>query len=300
MTIKLRIMKRLIFIITLLFSDNISWAAEANTGGSTSNFYMETIVIMFFVALLLLIVALVLLKTVRIMAAEIKSPSQILAKQLVKMQEYHEWKAAEKFASSSKTSIWVKLMGLRPLSEEKDMMLDHDFDGITELDNPTPAWFNVLFYGSILFGVVYLLNYHVLKWSPLQDEEYAIEMKAAEVEKAAYLAKAGNLIDENSVKVDNSPAVIAAGKAVYMQNCVACHVADGGGSVGPNLTDEYWIHGGTINSIFKTIKYGVPEKGMIAWEKTLTAKQTADLSNFILTLKGTKPANPKEPQGTKL
>lgn len=294
-------MKRLIYIIILLFAGHSSWAAEAtNTSSNSGNYYTETIVILFLVVLLLLIVALVLLKTVRIMAAEIKSPSPLPASKSTKMLEYHEWEAEVKTAKGSQPSIWTKLMGLRPISEEKDMMLEHDFDGITELDNPTPAWFNVLFYGSILFGAAYLLNYHVFKWSPLQDEEYVIEMKAAEEQKASFLAKAGNLIDENSVKVNSDPAIIAAGKAVYMQNCVACHVADGGGSVGPNLTDEYWIHGGTINSIFKTIKYGVPEKGMIAWEKTLTAKQTSDLSNFILSLKGTKPANPKEPQGEKL
>lgn len=300
MTIKLRIMRRLLLIFTLLFASHSTWAATANAGISTNNFYTEAIVILFLVAVLLLIVALVLLKTVSVMAGEIKSPTQIILAEPAKMLEYHEWETAQKSEKSSKPSIWVKLMGLRPLSEEKDIMLDHDFDGITELDNPTPAWFNVLFYGSILIGTVYLLNYHVFKWSPLQDEEYAIEMKAAEVEKAAYLAKAGNLIDENSVKVDNSPSILAAGKAVYMQNCVACHVADGGGSVGPNLTDEFWIHGGTVNNIFKTLKYGVPEKGMIAWEKILTAKQTSDLSNYVLSLKGTKPANPKEPQGIKL
>lgn len=293
-------MKRLTLILSLLFAVNTAWAAEVTTAGSNGNFYTEAIVVLFLVALLLLIVALVLLKTVRVMAAEIKAPTNIPAVEPTKMLEYHEWEASEKAAQSSKTSIWNKLMGLRPISEEKDMMLDHDFDGITELDNPTPVWFNALFYGTITFGIIYLLNYHVFEWSPLQDEEYAIEMKTAEADKAAFLAKAGNLIDENNVKVDNDPAVIAAGKAVYMQNCVACHLADGGGSVGPNLADEYWIHGGTVNAIFKTIKYGVPEKGMIAWEKTLTAKQTADLSNFILSLKGTSPANPKEPQGTKL
>jgi cytochrome c oxidase cbb3-type subunit 3 len=300
MTIKLKIMRRLLLLFTLLFASNSSWAAAANNGRGTNNFYTEVILVLFLVVVLLLIVALVLLKTVSVMAGEIKSPTQIPIAEPAKMLEYHEWEASQESVKSSKPSIWAKLMGLRPLSEEKDMMLEHDFDGITELDNPTPAWFNVLFYGSILFGAVYLLNYHVFKWSPLQDEEYVIEMKVAEVEKAAYLAKAGNLIDENSVKVDNSPEIIAAGKAVYVQNCVACHLADGGGSVGPNLTDEFWIHGGTISSIFKTIKYGVPEKGMIAWEKTLTAKQTADLSNFILSLKGTKPANPKEPQGVQL
>lgn len=294
-------MKRLIYIFILLFAGHNSWAAEAtNTNNNSGNYYTETIIILFLVVLLLLIVALVLLKTVRIMAAEIKSPTPLSSNKGTKMLEYHEWVTEVKAAKGSQPSIWTKLMGLRPISEEKDMMLEHDFDGITELDNPTPAWFNVLFYGSILFGAAYLLNYHVFKWSPLQDEEYVIEMKVAEEQKASFLAKAGNLIDENSVKVNSDPAIIAAGKAVYIQNCVACHVADGGGSVGPNLTDEYWLHGGTINAIFKTIKYGVPEKGMIPWEKTLTAKQTSDLSNYILSLKGTKPANPKEPQGEKL
>lgn len=85
-----------------------------------------------------------------------------------------------------------------------------------------------------------------------------------------------------------------------MQNCIACHLEQGQGSIGPNLTDEYWIHGGTVNNIFKTIKYGVPEKGMISWEKTLTPKQTSDVSNFILSLQGSNPTNAKEPQGDKL
>lgn len=161
-------------------------------------------------------------------------------------------------------------MGLRPISEEKDIMIDHEFDGIVELDNPTPAWFMGLFYATIIFAVVYLLNYHVFEWSPLQDEEYAIEMKAAEVEKAAVLAKSGEAIDENSVKASTDAGIIAAGKAVYTQNCIACHGALGEGTVGPNLTDDSWIHGGTVNAIFKTIKYGVPEKGMISWENTNT------------------------------
>jgi len=293
-------MKRLIFIFTLLFASNSVWAAVAAAGGTTGNIYTEILIVLFLVALLLLIVSLVLLKTVRVMANEIKTPGIIPAAEPARMLEYGEWEAAEKSEKSSKQSIWNKLLGLRPISEEKDMMLEHDFDGITELDNPTPVWFNAMFYGSILFAVIYLLNYHVFEWSPLQTEEYAIEMKAAEASKSAYLAKAGNLIDETSVKVDGDAGVIAAGKAIYMQNCVACHAPDGGGTVGPNLTDEFWIHGGTVNNIFKTLKYGVPEKGMIAWEKILTAKQTSDVSNFILSLKGTKPANPKEPQGTKM
>ena len=289
-------MKCLIYTIAILLTSSTLWAAETPASGGSGNTFSEVVVILFLIALLFLIVSLVLLKTVQVMANEIKNPAVLLAKEPVHMMEYSEWEAKEKTSQS----IWTKLMGLRPISEEKDIMMDHAFDGIVELDNPTPAWFMGLFYSTILFAVVYLLNYHVFEWSPLQDEEYAIEMKAADVTKAAFLAKSGELIDENTVKVSTDPGVIAAGKAIYTQNCVACHGNLGQGIVGPNLTDDSWIHGGTVNAIFKTLKYGVPEKGMIAWEKTLTPKQTSDVSNFILSLQGSNPPNPKAAQGVKL
>ncbi len=289
-------MKRLIYTIAILLTSSPLWAAETTAGGGSGNTFSEVVVILFLIALLFLIVSLVLLKTVQIMAKEIKNPALLPVEEPVRMMEYSEWEASEKTSQS----IWTKLMGLKPISEEKSIMMDHDFDGIVELDNPTPAWFMGLFYATIIFAVVYLLNYHVFEWSPLQDEEYAIEMKAAEVNKVAVLAKSHETIDENSVKASTDAGIIAAGKAVYTQNCIACHGALGEGTVGPNLTDDSWIHGGTVNAIFKTIKYGVPEKGMIAWEKTLTPKQTSDLSNFILSLQGTNPTNPKAPQGVKL
>jgi len=289
-------MKRLIYTIAILLTAEPLLAAETSAGRNTGNTFSEVVVILFLIALLFLIVSLVLLKTVQIMANEIKNPALVTLEEPKRMLEYSEWEATEK----SSPGIWSKLMGLRPISEEKDIMMDHEFDGIVELDNPTPAWFMGLFYSTILFAVVYMLNYHVFEWSPLQDEEYVIEMKAAEVEKAAFLANSGELIDENSVKVSTEAGVIAAGKAVYTQNCIACHGVLGEGTVGPNLADDSWIHGGTVNDIFKTIKYGVPEKGMIAWEKTLTPKQTSDLSNYILSLQGTNPPNPKAPQGVKL
>lgn len=289
-------MKRLIYTIAILLTSSPLWAAETTAGGGSGNTFSEVVVILFLIALLFLIVSLVLLNTVQIMAKEIKNPALLPVEEPVRMMEYSEWEASEKTSQS----IWTKLMGLKPISEEKSIMMDHDFDGIVELDNPTPAWFMGLFYATIIFAVVYLLNYHVFEWSPLQDEEYAIEMKAAEVNKVAVLAKSHETIDENSVKASTDAGIIAAGKAVYTQNCIACHGALGEGTVGPNLTDDSWIHGGTVNAIFKTIKYGVPEKGMIAWEKTLTPKQTSDLSNFILSLQGTNPPNPKAPQGVKL
>jgi cytochrome c oxidase cbb3-type subunit 3 len=289
-------MKRLIYTIAILLTGSSLWAAETPVGGSTGNTFSEVVVILFLIALLFLVVSLVLLKTVQVMANEIKNPALLPVEEPARMMEYSEWEATEK----TSTNIWSKLMGLRPISEEKDLMMDHDFDGIVELDNPTPAWFMGLFYATITFAVVYLLNYHVFEWSPLQDEEYAIEMKAADVEKAAFLAKSGNLIDENSVKLSTDPGELAAGKAIYLQNCVACHGTLGEGSIGPNLTDDSWIHGGTVNAIFKTLKYGVPEKGMIAWEKILSPKQTSDLSNYILSLQGSNPPNPKAPEGVKL
>ena len=152
-----------------------------------------------------------------------------------------------------------------------------------------------LFYATIFFAVVYLLNFHVLGYGKMQEEEYAIEMKEAAAAKIAYLAKSANNVDENNVKED--PSKITAGAAIYNANCVACHGDKGQGIVGPNLTDKFWIHGGSIGNIFKTIKYGVPEKGMISWEKTLSPKQMAEVSNFIVSLKGSNPPSPKAPQG---
>ncbi|MCY1548105.1 cytochrome c oxidase, cbb3-type, subunit III [compost metagenome] len=121
-------------------------------------------------------------------------------------------------------------------------------------------------------------------------------MAKAEVDKRKFLAQSTGSYDENSVKLDAS--LIANGKNVYDANCVACHGDQGqGGAVGPNLVDEYWLHGGSINDIFKTIKYGVPEKGMVSWEKNLSAKNISEVTNYIMSLSGTKPANAKAPQG---
>ena len=190
---------------------------------------------------------------------------------------------------------WNKLLGLRPIEEEKDIEIDHEFDGIKELDNPVPIWFNALFYGTITFGLIYLMVYHVFGWGLLQDQEYQHEMAVAEKAKQEYLAQAANLIDESSVEVNLDMA--AAGKAIFAANCVACHGANGEGGIGPNLADKFWLHGGEIKDIFKTVKYGIPAKGMVPWEQTLTPGQIAEVSNYILTLRGTNPANAKAAEG---
>lgn len=184
-----------------------------------------------------------------------------------------------------------------PIEKEADILLDHNFDGIRELDNKIPPWFSWLFYVTIAFAIFYMLVYHVFKVSPLQAEEYQMQVKEADLKREA-LVKSGVFLNEESVTLLNDPTSINAGKQIFGTNCVACHAADGGGLVGPNLTDDYWIHGGGIKNIFKTIKYGVAAKGMIAWESQLNPKQMQDVASYVVSLHGTKPASPKQPEGT--
>jgi cytochrome c oxidase cbb3-type subunit III len=188
------------------------------------------------------------------------------------------------------------LTGSTPIEKEGELLLADDYDGIKELDNKVPPWFNYLFYGSILFAVYYMLDYHVFETSPLQEAEYAEEMNIAKQQRDQ-LAKSGAFITEETVTFVKENEALEKGKQVYNTHCVACHATDGGGLVGPNLTDQYWIHGGSINDIFKTIKYGVPAKGMISWQQQLNPVQIQDVSSYILTLQGTQPQNPKAPEG---
>ncbi len=201
-----------------------------------------------------------------------------------------------------KPALINRLMGLRPISEEKDLVMEHEFDGITELNNPTPGWFMVLFYGSIIFAVVYFLNYEVFGFGPNQEQEYVAETEQAALDKEAFLlnpANAKSAVNENNMVLSTDQAVLTAGAALYASRCTPCHGEHGEGIVGPNLTDEYWIHGGDVKDVFKTIKYGVPEKGMIAWEKSLSAQQISDITNYVMSLQGTNPAGAKAAQGDK-
>lgn len=244
--------------------------------------------------LALIIVMLVLLFSALVIQRAMKSIVQVTMPEVVKREA--EERLQKRVTDKSKwKEKWNRLLGLRPIDQEKDIMIDHEFDGISELDNPIPVWFNVIFYSSIIFGIFYLLIYQVFHLAPNQDQEYAIEMEKAEIAKQEYLAQAANQVDENSV-VFNA-ALAGSGKTIFMANCVACHGANGEGGIGPNLTDDYWIHGGDIKDIFKTVKYGVPEKGMVPWEQTLTPGQIAEVSSYVLTLKGTNPPNAKAPEG---
>lgn len=183
-----------------------------------------------------------------------------------------------------------------PLEKEADVLLDHDYDGIKELDNALPPWWKWGFYFTIGVAIIYLLRFHVFKTGPTPEDEYNKEMQIASARMELYRSKNKELFDEKTVTLADA-AGVADGKKIFTSTCFPCHGMKGEGGVGPNLTDQYWLHGGTINDIFKTIKYGVPDKGMQAWGKTYSATDIRNLASFILSLQGSNPPNAKAPQG---
>ncbi|HEY9009370.1 MAG TPA: cbb3-type cytochrome c oxidase N-terminal domain-containing protein [Ohtaekwangia sp.] len=195
-----------------------------------------------------------------------------------------------------------KLNDSVPVSQEEDIDLGHNFDGIRELDNHLPPWWKWLFYGTIGWGAVYLVVYHISASFPLSigeyDREIALAHEQAEKRKASQPAV---VIDENALKYTADAAIIAKGKSVFVgNNCGTCHRADGGGNtIGPNLTDEFWIHGGGIKNVFSTIKNGAVEKGMPAWGKSMSSEDVRNVAFYVMSLQGRKPANGKAPQGDK-
>lgn len=204
----------------------------------------------------------------------------------------------EEEVSAVKQDIWTgALNDAVPVEREGEIMMDHEYDGIRELDNNLPPWWIYGFYGTIVFAIVYLGYYHVTGKGDLQIAQYEKQMEEGKRQKEEYLAKVAAKVDENSVVAFTDEAKLEKGKQIFMDFCAACHGRGGEGGVGPNFADEYWLHGGGIVNVFKTIKYGVPAKGMIAWESQLTPPQMQEVASYILTLKGTNPANPKEPQG---
>ncbi len=189
-------------------------------------------------------------------------------------------------------------IGLAPMEKEKDILMEHDFDGIKELDNRIPPWFNYLFYGTIIFGIIYMLDYHVFKTGKLPAQEYQQEMHQAALHRAE-LIKSGAFVNENTVTKLTDASALSEGKDIFIANCVACHGKNAQGIIGPNLTDQYWIHGGGIKNVFKTIKYGVPAKGMLTWEGKLNPREIQEVASYVLSLQGSNPPNAKAPQGQK-
>ena len=258
--------------------------------GARPAFISDPVVAMFLLLVLLLLVAI---------EAIISALDNVLFQSLDDKEKAHY---LAKRAQPSKLIVWIKttykkLLGSKPIEKEHEIILDHNYDGIRELDNDLPPWWLYGFYASIIFACVYMLRFHVFNGEN-QYEELQSTLDKAKVELEAYKKTAKDLVDYNTVTVLVDASDLSNGKRIFESNCVACHMADGGGGIGPNLTDKHWILGGGIKNVFKTISEGGRDgKGMISWKSELKASEIAQVASYILSLQGTTPAKPKEPQG---
>ncbi|MEM7574360.1 MAG: cbb3-type cytochrome c oxidase N-terminal domain-containing protein [Bacteroidota bacterium] len=189
---------------------------------------------------------------------------------------------------------WTKSV---PVEQEADIMLDHNYDGIRELDNSLPPWWLATFYAAVIFAPIYIWFVHFSPYGQSNAEQYLAEMAQAEEDVAAYLATQANAVDETNVVALIQAEALESGHSVFTTKCALCHGQLGEGGIGPNLTDDYWVHGGSISDIFSTIKYGVIEKGMQPWKKELRPLQIQEVASYILTLRGTDPPNQKDAEG---
>ena len=204
--------------------------------------------------------------------------------------------------SNNKESFWTKiskkLTKAKPIENEEEVMTDHDYDGIRELDNVLPPWWLAGFYITIAIGIFYYIM--VLAFGKYkQADEYEAEVAQGKAAVEQYKKDNPELFDDANLVALTDPADIQKGKELFAsKTCTACHLADAGGSIGPNLTDKYWILGGGFKNIFNTIaKGGRPGKGMIAWEATISQLERQQLASYILSIQGTSPATPKTPEG---
>lgn len=181
-----------------------------------------------------------------------------------------------------------------PVAGEEARILDHEYDGIKEYDNPMPRWWVNMFWATIVFSIIYAINVGPVGSGDGWIANYEADMVAFREQhpEGALTADASQL-----AALASDPSVLAHGKTVYGQMCAACHGDDGGGTIGPNLTDDYWLHGPSLPEILHTVSVGVPAKGMPAWDKMLKPEDVNAVVVYVATLRGTRPANPKAPEG---
>ncbi|AWH86415.1 cytochrome C oxidase subunit III [Flavobacterium album] len=218
------------------------------------------------------------------------------------LTEEQKRKLDEADAIDYKDSKWFKKLKAffvksRPIEEEGTILMNHDYDGIHELDNVLPPWWVKLFYVTIAFAAIYLVRFHIMDGKD-QKAEFDTEMEEARVAVEEYRKTAKDLIDANTVTLLTDPAELAEGKKIFETNCIPCHRSDAGGAIGPNLTDEYWLLGGGIKNVFHTITEGGRDgKGMVPWKGTLKPSEIQKVASYVLSLQGSNPKDPKAPDG---
>ncbi|TAI47119.1 cbb3-type cytochrome c oxidase N-terminal domain-containing protein [Flagellimonas allohymeniacidonis] len=249
--------------------------------------YPITQFFMLMVLLILIAIELILSSIENVMFQTLSPEAQ--ERYLAAKNKKWEWKWGK--------SVYKRLTRSKSIEKEGEIILDHNYDGIRELDNVLPPWWVYLFYVTIIFGVIYLVRFHIAGDYD-QDLEYEQEVAAAQLAIEEYKKTAKDLVDINTVEFLTDASDLNAGKKIFTDNCVVCHMADGGGGIGPNLTDEHWILGGGIKNVFNTISEGGRDgKGMVAWKQSLKPAEMAQVASYILTLGGTTPASPKAPEG---
>ena len=216
-------------------------------------------------------------------------------------QEEKELLEAEEELSFTESSwyknLMQKLTKTKPMDLEGALLLDHDYDGIKELDNDLPPWWKYLFIFSVIWGVAYFIHYEVLDGDG-QETELQQEIAEAKIALEEYKKTAPDLMNADNVTLLTEAGDLSKGKGIFETNCAACHKADGGGQIGPNLTDELWILGGGIKNVYHTISEGGRDgKGMVAWKSILKPTEIQQVASYVLSLQGTNPADAKAPEG---
>ena len=238
------------------------------------------------ILLLLLIVVELIVKAIENVILQVMS-AEAKAHYLAQKNKKWEWTK----------QLYGRMTRTKTIEEEGEIVLDHNYDGIRELDNVLPPWWVYMFYATIIFSAIYLVRFHIVG-DYTQSIEYEREVAEAKIAIETYKKTAKNLIDVNTVEILTGAEDLNAGKKIFEVNCVACHMADGGGGIGPNLTDAYWILGGGIKNVFNTISEGGRDgKGMVAWKNNLKPIEMAQVASYVLQFQGTVPANPKDPDG---
>ena len=216
-------------------------------------------------------------------------------------EEEKQKKAAEEELSMTESAWYKRMMQMltksRPISADAEMLLDHDYDGIKELDNDLPPWWKYLFIGSVIFAVIYLVRFEILGGDN-PEMELQKEIAEAKIALEEYQKTAPDQMNIDKVTLLTDAGDLSKGKAIFQENCIACHKADGGGQIGPNLTDQHWILGGGIKNVFHTISEGGRDgKGMISWKTMLKPTQIQEVASYVLSLQGSNPADGKAPEG---